>query len=286
MNRQRFTILGAVLALAMVIGAATFPSTRAWASEMLSVFRVAKFAPISVSPQQLAYLEEIMEDGEEFYPGEMTFAESPEPAREFNTLSEADDYHDELLGYDGSFRTLDGYGDPEVYVQPGGEATLTVNLENARRLLEAADIDPTVLPDSLDGADVNAFVNASVMQSFGDVMLMQMEAPEINYPVGVNPQPIGEALLRLLGMDEAEAARVASSIDWSSTLVMPIPSEFATFSEVSVDGTTGLAIESIDGNGETMLMWQSGGQVVMISAENADTDSLLEIAEGLYYYWD
>lgn len=286
MNTQRNTILGAVIALALLVSVATIPATRAWASDMLSVFRVAKFAPISVSPQQLAMLEEIMDSGEEFYPGDIEFSEEPEPGREVNTLSEAADYQAELLGYDAGIRTLDGFGEPSIYVQPGGEATLTINLESARNLLAAANIDPQLLPDALDAQQVTALASPSVMQEFDSVYLMQMVAPVINYPDGVNPQPIGKALLMLLGMDEGEATRVSSSIDWTSTLLMPIPSEFATFSEVSVDGGAGLAIMAADGTGENMLMWQAGGHVYMLSAENADTDDLLDIAMGLYYYWD
>ena len=284
MTTQRKTMLGAVLALAMLIFIASFPATRAWASDMLSIFRVAKFAPISVSPQQLAFLEEIMEDGEGFYPGEFTLLDEPEPGLEFDSRSDALAYLQENEDF-YSLRSLDGYGEPQIYIETGGAARLTVDLASARRLLEAADIDPTLLPDSLDGQDVTGQVGVVVMQEFDGVQMAQTEAPEINYPNGVDPQPIGEALLRLLGMDESDAARLSQNIDWGSTLVLPVPAEFATFSEVPIEGTTGLAIEAIDGQG-TSLMWQSRGQVYMIASDSADVEEILDIVESLYWFYE
>ena len=282
MTTQRKTMFGAILVLALFIFIGTFPATRAWASDMLSVFRVAKFAPISVSPQQLQFLDEIMQNGEDFYPGEFTFVDEPQEPQAVASLSELSD---QLAANKEStaIRTLKGYGDPAIRVGAGGAGTLTIDLAGARNLLEAADIDPLLLPDSLDGQDVNAFVDRSIMQEFDGVFLMQMPSPEINYPDGVDPQPIGEALLRLLGMDEKEAARLASNIDWGGTLLMPIPAEFATFAEVEIDGTTGLAIEAIEG-GETSLMWQSGGTVYMLAADGVGSAELLKVADSLTWY--
>ena len=71
-------------------------------------------------------------------------------------------------------------------------------------------------------------------------------------------------VFQTLGMSESEAARLAASIDWTNTLLMPIPEEFATFSEVRVAGTSGLALSSLDGV-NSALMWQDGGRVYVIS---------------------
>ena len=283
MTTTRKTILGSITLLVALVLVASFPATRALASEFLGIFRVAKFAPISVSPQQLAFLEEVMENNEGLFPGEMVFDEDPEPGREFNTLSEAAAWYSEGSEYGAPIRTMDGASG--IYGETGGEGTLTVNLENARKLLEAANIDPMLLPDSLDGQDVSATVNRTIIQEFDGVGFVQMQSPEINYPVGVNPAPIGEALLTLLGMESADAKRLSRNIDWATTLIMPIPTEFATFSEVQIDGTTGVAIEAIDGSGVTM-MWQSGGMVHILTGDGLETDDLLDMVDEMYYFFE
>ena len=283
MTTTRKTILGSATLLLALVFIASFPATRALASEFLGIFRVAKFAPISVSPQQLAFLEEVMSENEGLFPGEMVFDEDPEPGREFNTLSEAAAWYSEGSDYGASIRTLDGASG--IYGETGGEGTLTVNLENARKLLEAANIDPMLLPDSLDGQEVSAQVNRTIIQEFEGVAFIQMQSPEINYPVGVNPEPIGEALLTLLGMEPADAQRLSRNIDWATTLVMPVPTEFATFSEVQIDGTTGVAIEAIDGSGVTM-MWQSYDTVHILTGDGLETDDLLDMVDEMYYFYE
>ena len=281
-NTRKFAIVGILAAL--IVGLFLSPTARTFASDFLGIFRVSKFAPISVSPQQLELLGTLAEDG--LYPGEFEFTEGEGEMVEFDNLSDAQ----AALSQDGSFygiRTSYELGAPnDVYMMPGGNGTLTVNLENARAILEAAGIDPMLLPDSLDGQNISAEAFPSIAQDWDNVALMQMASPVVNYPVGVNPQPIGEALLQLLGMDAAEAGRIASNIDWTNTLLMPIPTEFATFAEVQVDGTIGLALEPVDGSGEAAIIWQSGGMLYFLSGYDMGVEDLLDIAIDLGWHYD
>ena len=64
---RRFAAVGLTVVVAIAVLMA-FPSVRAAASDFLGLFRVQQFAPISVSPQQLALLERLGEEGLE--PGE------------------------------------------------------------------------------------------------------------------------------------------------------------------------------------------------------------------------
>ncbi|MGB1250285.1 MAG: hypothetical protein ACPG8W_06605 [Candidatus Promineifilaceae bacterium] len=282
-NTRKYAMVG--LFVAIFVGAFAFiPQARALASDFLGIFRVSKFAPISVSPQQLEMLSTLGEDG--IYPGEFEFTEGEGEMQEFDNLGDAL----VSLGDDSNMfglRTNYALGDPNgVYVMPGGSGKLTVNLENARALLEAAGIDPQLLPDSMDGQDIAAEAFPSVAQDWDNVMLMQMASPVVNYPVGVNPQPIGEALLQLLGMEEAEAQRVAASIDWTNTLLLPVPTEFATFAEVQVDGTVGLALEPIDGSGEAAIVWQSGGMLYFLTGYDMGVEDLLDIAAEMSWWFN
>ena len=63
---------------------------------------------------------------------------------------------------------------------------------------------------------------------------------------------MGEIYLQVLGMTPEEAASYASSVDWTSTFVIPVPRYRAEYQEVQVDGVTGTLIRHRD-NGQAGL---------------------------------
>lgn len=272
MFKQRKYAFATAMVLFLIVLFA-MPGARAAASDFLGLFRVQKFAPISVSPQQLAMLEQIAEQG--LVPGELEMIDEPAEPQPVESL-------DAAAAAAGFFpRTLSDLGQPEnIMVMQGGSGRLTVNLANARAILEAAGLDPMLLPDSLDGQPVDATIYASVDQSWADgTMLMQTPSPQIDYPDDVDPTVLGEALLQILGMSPEEAHEMAQNIDWTSTLVVPVPQTVFTFAEVTVDGTSGMALTSIE-DGQSGLVWQKDGTVYFLTAPG-NTEDLLKLADSL-----
>lgn len=274
MFSNRKPTIVALIATLIFAFAFSFPTVRAAASDFLGLFRVQKFAAISISPAQLALLQEVAEQG--LYPGEIEMLTEPGQPQSVTSLGQASSE----TGY--TLRTLPELGKPTaILVATGGTGRLIVNLEGARSLVSAAGADPLLLPDSLDGANVDVTVYDTVEQNWADgTFLIQTNSPLIDYPDDVNPVVLGEALLQLLGMTDGEARRLANSIDWTSTLLLPIPQDFATFSEVQVDSTSGLALQSLDGSGST-LMWQKDGMVYLIVSDTLSGDDLVKLADGL-----
>lgn len=272
MRKHRVAISGLV-AVMLIIAVLALPPVRAAASDFLGLFRVQKFAAISISPQQMVLLEQVAEQG--LYPGEFHAIQDPAPPQEVATLEEAT----ALAG--GPVRTAAALGPPtRIQVSGAGSGRLVVDLQSARRILRAADVNPRLLPDSLDGAEINATIYPAVEQRWGDeLVLMQSQSPQIDYPDDVNADVIGQALLQMLGMSQAEAERLASNIDWSSTLLLPVPEKLATFSEVNVNGNSALALTSLE-DGENSLMWQQDGVIyVLIGADSID--ALRDIAQSV-----
>jgi hypothetical protein len=265
----------AALLVILLFGLAfAFPAVRAAANDFLGLFRVQKFAAISISPEQIAILERMAEEG--LMPGELEVTEEPGELTPVDSLGEAA-VTTGLI----HVRTLDALGKPdEIYVADGGSGRLTIDLEGARAIVEAAGADPALLPDSLDGARVDVVVFTGVQQSWSDgTMLMQTESPLVEYPDDLDPTLLGGALLQVLGMNADEAQRLAQQIDWTSTLLLPVPQDFATFSEVTVDGVSGIALSSLDGEGSALL-WQKDGVVYLLS-NNGSTADLLSLAGSL-----
>ncbi|MCB9443820.1 MAG: anti-sigma factor, partial [Ardenticatenaceae bacterium] len=91
---------------------------------------------------------------------------------------------------------------------------------------------------------------------------------------------LGEALLQMIGLNAAEAQRLAQNIDWTSTLLLPIPQDFASFNEVTVEGVSGLALNSVNGEGSA-LFWQKDGVVYLLLGPGLMADDLVSLAGTL-----
>ena len=87
----------------------------------------------------------------------------------------------------------------------------------------------------------------------------------MTYPPDVDPTLLGEALLQVLGIEPAAAHQLAQSIDWTSTMLLPIPQDLGTYREVTVDGTTGVAVEPFDSGNDPAIVWQKDGMVYMMT---------------------
>ncbi|MCA9990215.1 MAG: hypothetical protein H6666_12735 [Ardenticatenaceae bacterium] len=271
---KRSYAMAAVLAILVLVVALAFPPVRAAASDFLGLFRVQKFAAISVSPQQMATLERIANEG--LYPGEFQLLTDPGEPQTVSSLGQAEEL------YGRAVRTSDALGKPvNIGLTAGGQGQLVVNLEGARAIMAAAELDPMLLPDSLDGAVIAATIYPAVAQEWADgTVLVQTESPLVNYPDDVNPAVLGEALLQFLGMTPGEARRLASNIDWTNTLLLPVPTDVASFSELQIDGVSALGLSNLRGQGGA-IMWEKNGTVYLLSSSDKSLAELRDIAKTL-----
>ncbi len=272
--KQKWTqaAVGGVLGLMIAFFGLT-SSGQALASDFLGLFRVQKFAPISISPEALANLENM--DFEGMVPGELVWDEEATEPQQVASLDEA------IALAPNAFVFAPDLGEPtDVAVGSAGSGTLTVDLAAARAILNIAGVDGNLLPDDLDGSDISVATEPGIFMHWdeGNTTVVQMPSPSVSYPGNFDPQPIGQALLQFLGMSEEEAVRLSNSIDWTSTLILPIPSEFASFQEVTIQGNPGIVITDNEG-GESSLIFESGGNLIMMQG-NWSADELIDLANG------
>lgn len=251
----------------------SLPAVRAVASDFLGLFRVQKFAAISISAEQIALLQGIAEAG--LMPGEFEILQEPAAMEAVASLAEAEERAKV------SVRSLAMLGEAErIYVTGSGSGRLTIDLEGTRAILAAAGVDPALLPDQLEGQAVSVTLFPGVEQHWADgTWLLQSESPLVEYPDELDPVMLGQALLQLLGMNQEESSRLAQSLDWTSTLLLPVPQELATFNGVTVDGESGLALESLDGK-HGVVLWQKAGIIHLLSSPG-DTARRVSLANSL-----
>jgi len=104
---------------------------------------------------------------------------------------------------------------------------------------------------------------------------VQMPTPEINLPASVNMADLGEIGLRLIGMSASEARQYAHSIDWSTTLVMPIPTQAASFREVTIHNVKGVLVTSKTEPPQNALMWTENDMLYGISGALSSDDMIV-----------
>jgi hypothetical protein len=73
------------------------------------------------------------------------------------------------------------------------------------------------------------------------------------------------------------------TIDWRSTLIVPVPSKAVAYRPINVSGNEGLLIEGLAQNESHpggVLMWSAGDQTFAVAGA-ASGEELLEIAQNL-----
>ncbi|HEY3516356.1 MAG TPA: hypothetical protein VGL98_04865, partial [Gammaproteobacteria bacterium] len=113
--------------------------------------------------------------------------------------------------------------------------------------------------------------------------VIQARSPDVAFPAGVDPSKLAYAALRVLGTSRDEAYRMSVTIDWRSTLIVPVPAKAVAYRPINVSGNEGLLIVGLAQNESHpggVLMWSDGDQTFAIAGA-ASGEELLEIAQNL-----
>lgn len=186
--------------------------------------------------------------------------------------------------------------------------TFNVDLELVKAVLKDLEREDIELPKELDNAVVQVTVDGSVVTMFGNcrykeppattpaqdpddpttwekptepqecITLIQMPSPTVTAPPELNLAQIGEAYLQILGLSREEAVNFSRNIDWTSTFVIPIPRYHGEYREVTVDGVTGVLLDSY---GYTNLLWVKNGVIYTLTGPRTVSE-MLAIANSLH----
>lgn len=278
----------AVVALLMFI-----PQVRAAAINFLGFFRVESIQVVRFNPSNLPQnLDQGMVQFDDLMADQFKYEDFAEPIP-VNSLEEAS----QLAGFHVKQPT-EFTGEQKITYQPGAKMEFTIDVGLMQLVLEELGSD-LVLPKAINGEKVIVEIPQSVTTQMGycpDLdpdniepstlnncsALYQGLSPTVTAPPGVDLQEIGKAMLQLLGMSETEAASYAESVDWSTTLVLPIPEE-VMHREVMVNGVPAtLLIDSrryIQEKSYT-LVWIQDGIVYGLTGRGSVAEAI-RLAESL-----
>ncbi len=287
----RFNALAATATAVTVVALLfLFPSMRAWAQAFLDQFRVRGFTAITVNEDRMKQLQSAQIDLEHLIGDQIQEVKKPGEPQVFATPEAAGAAAGIAVRTPADLPS--GLSLSSVRVMDEGEARITASSTKLDRIMQSLDIRDLPIPASLDGQVATVHMNRAVQMSYArgsdtpSVRFIQARSPEVSLPAGVDLPLLGEIGLRILGVERSEAHRLAQSIDWRGTLVIPVPAAASSFREVTVAGNRGLMIESTvdrkDGRHvrENLVVWSEGENVYGLGGSIGEVE-LLEMANSV-----
>ena len=287
-------VLAFAAAAVVIVVAFAFPAVRVSAQAVLDLFRVREFTAVSFDPQRFERLH--AQGGDRVFGvfDQQDVLREPGPPRAMASFAEA-----------GAAANLDareprslagGVALDSVWVTGAGEANLVVHADRLRSVLDALELRDVEVPPGLDGRAVHVAMSPAITARYKSarrrVLFVQSRSPEVGLPAGIDPTGLGEIGLRILGLSEAEAHRLAAQIDWRNTLVVPVPVNASSFRAIQVQGHRGLLISTRAtgangpagtarvGRDESVVLWSVNDRVYALMG-SLDGPELLQMAESV-----
>jgi hypothetical protein len=290
----------AILVLALVLA---IPGTRALAGELLNLFRVQQ---VQVVPVDFTGLEQLTGDGAlgsqltTLISDSIDMKQEPGDPVQASSAAEAS----QLAGF--TVRVPSGMTPSQINVTGNAAFSMTVDRSRAQALLDEAGRSDLILPASVDGAKISVNIPASVSVAYGTcpkpgseisgnneqstterrypdcVILAQIPSPSVNAPADLDIEALARIGLEFTGMSAGEAAKLTDTVDWTSTLLVPIPKNAATYEQVSVDGVTGTLIQRPANDApQYALLWVKDGIIYAISGLGNGSQQAIDMANSL-----
>ena len=230
-------------AAALVAAMLAVPSVRAAAQGFLDLFRVKRIAAVPTDFKRLDRLSESV-DMKTFVGDQVETLVDPGRLQELDSVEAAA----AATGTAVRVPTFvpSGFAGPKVRYRREGTFRVTADMAKVESVVQALEIDDVEIPWDSSGAvfTVKAPPLTELVYSRGEsqIVLLQAESPEVDLPQGVDLARLGEILLRVQGLSASEARSFAKTIDWTSTLVVPVPTMGSEYHEVELHGTKGLLV--------------------------------------------
>jgi hypothetical protein len=282
---------------------------RTWAQRMLAMLRVQKIQVVTIDPTTLMSSSE--PDSRpyklinQFIADNVVVTMDPGKPEVVSNVKQAT----QLAGY--PIRMISRLGAPQN-VEVNGETAfqMTINRDRVAMLLDEVGRSDIHIPESANGALIAVQVPKTVISIYGDcpvrhryassnpqsqaealaerkmermanikdtncTYLIQAPSPTVSVPPDLNMSEIAEAALELAGMSSSEARSFCQTVDWSSTLVVPIPRNSSSYETVTVDGVEGTLItETVSQGNRYSLLWIKNGVIHSLAGHGNSSDAL------------
>lgn len=269
-----------------IVALLSFAPARSLGQRILSMLRVQKVAIVPIDMEAIStttdgrqkVLSQLISDQVTvtIKPGDPTVESSPDAASQ-------------AAGF--AVLTLPGLGEPSrIVVRDESAFHITLDRDRVAAILDAAGRSDIPVPANVDGALIAVHVPKGVDMTYGScsgasqegcIHFAQVPVPAISIPPSLDMASLAEAALQLGGMSAAQATAFCQTVDWSSTLVIPVPRNSSSTRTVSVAGVNGTLVQEQGRRGAGYaLIWVKNRQIFALTGNGAP-DQALAVAESL-----
>ena len=289
----------AVLLLALIV---SIPATRAWADELLNLFRVQQ---VTVLPLDLTGMQDLTGNNGLGKQVSDLISSSTNVTKKPSQPVVVTDATDASQKANFSVRLPQNVTASRLSVLGDSAFNFTIDVTKAQALLDESGRTDLKLPTDINGSVVSVTVPASIRADYGScpdptatdtnpngsmsrqypdcVILSEIPSPVVSAPANVNVAQLAQIGLEFTGMSNDQAAAFTQSVDWTSTLVVPIPKNAAKYDQVSVDGVTGTLIQRPAGDApQFVLLWVKNGIIYAIGGLGTNSQQAIDMANSMH----
>ena len=301
-----------IAVIAVLVIALNFQPVQALAAGFLGLFRVQQVTILPINSntiQNLQNNQDISKSVSQLFSDSVTTTRAATPPQEVTDAAAAS----KLAGFE--VRQWKDSTLPAVITVSSGQAfTFTINRSRSQQILSALGNNSLELPQNIDGARISVDIPAGVSTAYGDcptmgamrlrekaalaastpdasaapasdcLVLLQVPSPTIKTPSNIDPAQLAAIGLQALGMSADEAQSFSQKVNWSTTLVIPIPTGEVSYQDVQVDGAKGYVLAPVQGTGpgnaRYSVVWVKGGVIYSV-AGTGDPAQGLAVANDL-----
>jgi len=196
---------------------------------------------------------------------------------------------------------------PKLMVE--GQQAFQMTLDRARlqSILDEAGRSDLQLPAAVNGAMIAVQVPSSVFAAYGNCpsphkkngspapevssstpsnceFFAQVPSPAVSVPPNLNVPQLAEIALQFAGMTQQQAQDFCKTVDWTSTLVVPVPARAASYQTVPVDGVDGTLFQTWSSHrshmGNYTLLWVKNGIIYSLAGAK-DPEEAMAFGDSL-----
>jgi hypothetical protein len=277
--------LGAILLVSLA-----FPLGRGLAQRILATLRVERIQPVRFDTTSFdenrplqRMLSQLLSD--------KVVVITDEKSQKASTLVEAS----QLAGF--QVRVPHGLTDaPQFNVEGQHAFRTTIDRARLQDILDQSGRPDLLLPATIDGETISFQLLRGVRVQYGEcpkfvtegegqvgnppqtfncTILLEAPSPIVNVPADLNLEQLAEIGLQLAGMSAVQAREFCQTVDWKSTLVLPISPFVQSYETVTVDGVQGTLMTPADRRGpRSVVIWVKDGIIYSLAGRGGSSDAI------------
>lgn len=292
------TAWGTLVIVLILTASLTIPQVRVIANSFLGLFRVEQIEAVNVGISLSALPQEMEHNfaAIDALIGDQLIIDKIVQPIQVADIRDASN----LAGFEAREPTYP-QGEKRIFYQDATTVRLVIEQEKWQTLLDTMGYESFLIPKSADGEEVVIHIPTGVVVGIGDcqyneidevklmhpdtancTVFLQSTGPTVEAPPGVDINKAGQFLLQALGMSPKEAEQFSATVNWATTLVIPVPSDME-YRQVIVEGTSGIYLEEETYPGEKAgytLLWLKDGLLNALIG-NGSLEDALQAVESL-----